>query len=404
MGAPYSSTLVSNYNVNPPPDDGSTSPQNRVQWANDVTKIGNPIKTALEANVADIEDGFGKVIGGATFVNTGVSYVVLAADQGKEIRATASGITITTPDCTVVGAPFMFAVQNASTGTVTVAGSNPGVQQNVDGVSSTIIQPGAGAFLNTDGTNWFTVGANFTKPVPPPASFKNLSVKVTDNTHVALVADFIVVTDGNGSFQTLAYNQSINLGTTGANALDTGSIAIDTWYAIWAIAKPDGTVAGLASTSSTSPTMPSGYTYKARVSWAQTIHSSATLYGTWQLGRVARYIVGLAQTTSNLPNIINSANTAWTAQSVTRFVPPTASTVTLLIGISAGAGNSVIEVAPNNSYPTSGVHAGIQLEVGGGQVSTELVELLLESTNFYYGSGGAGSTPNIDCYGWGDNI
>lgn len=51
----------------------------------------------------------------------------------------------------------------------------------------------------------------------------------------------------------------------GANALDTGSMANTTWYYSWVIAKADGTVAGLASASSTAPTMPADYIYKRRV-------------------------------------------------------------------------------------------------------------------------------------------
>lgn len=55
---------------------------------------------------------------------------------------------------------------------------------------------------------------------------------------------------------------TVDISTPGAGGLDTGSEASDTWYYLWLIAKPDGTVAGLLSLSSTSPTMPSGYVYK----------------------------------------------------------------------------------------------------------------------------------------------
>jgi hypothetical protein len=53
---------------------------------------------------------------------------------------------------------------------------------------------------------------------------------------------------------------------SGANGLDTGAEANSTWYYGWVIAKADGTKAALLSTSSSAPTMPSGYTYKALVS------------------------------------------------------------------------------------------------------------------------------------------
>lgn len=61
-----------------------------------------------------------------------------------------------------------------------------------------------------------------------------------------------------------APTQTINITASGANGLDTGAEASNTWYYIWAIS--DGTnYRGLLSVSSTSPTMPSGYTYKLLV-------------------------------------------------------------------------------------------------------------------------------------------
>lgn len=58
---------------------------------------------------------------------------------------------------------------------------------------------------------------------------------------------------------------TIDCATTGANGLDTGSLANSTWYHVFAIGKTDGTVARLASTSAGSPTLPSGYTLKRRL-------------------------------------------------------------------------------------------------------------------------------------------
>jgi hypothetical protein len=57
---------------------------------------------------------------------------------------------------------------------------------------------------------------------------------------------------------------TIDCGTVGANGLDVGSFANNTWYHAFAIAKPDGTGALLASLSTT-PTLPSGYTLKRRI-------------------------------------------------------------------------------------------------------------------------------------------
>jgi hypothetical protein len=59
---------------------------------------------------------------------------------------------------------------------------------------------------------------------------------------------------------------TVDITASGANGLDTGSEAAWTWYHIYVIYNPTTeTYAGLLSISSSSPTMPSGYTKKRRV-------------------------------------------------------------------------------------------------------------------------------------------
>ncbi len=251
---------------------------------------------------------------------------------------------------------------------------------------------------------------------PPQAAFKNLSIKVASNTTVNLAADAVITTDGTLS-QNTAVSSTINLGTTGANALDTGTIAIDSWYAIWTIAKTDGTTAGLASLSFTAPTMPSGYTYKARVGAVQTIHATATLYGTWQFGRKAQYVLGLAQTALSVAMATGTAGTySFTSPTlvtvaVARFVPPTASRIVITANdnYTNQTGSNII-VAPSQAY--SGTNAGpggangfiaplfINSAGGGSQIAT--VEMLLETTTVSWCSSAAGGS--IICQGWEDNI
>ena len=64
---------------------------------------------------------------------------------------------------------------------------------------------------------------------------------------------------------------------SGANGLDTGSEAATTFYHLFAIGKSDGTLALLLSTSATSPTMPSGYTFK-RLLWGVANDASSNFY------------------------------------------------------------------------------------------------------------------------------
>ena len=86
----------------------------------------------------------------------------------------------------------------------------------------------------------------------------------TANSQVAVSWDGInLVGASNGQLIT-AGPATISTGATGANGLDTGTAAASTWYSVWVISN-GSTTAGLLSTNPTSPTMPSGYTYKGRV-------------------------------------------------------------------------------------------------------------------------------------------
>jgi len=83
---------------------------------------------------------------------------------------------------------------------------------------------------------------------------------------IDITADAMAIED----FVTTSFSATpltVDITVVGANGRDSVTAeAADTWYYIFVIAKPDGTnTAGLFSTSSTAPTMPSGYTKKRRV-------------------------------------------------------------------------------------------------------------------------------------------
>lgn len=59
---------------------------------------------------------------------------------------------------------------------------------------------------------------------------------------------------------------TVDIASAGANGLDTGAEAANTWYYVWIIMKEDGTTASLLSVSSTAPTMPATYIRKRLVS------------------------------------------------------------------------------------------------------------------------------------------
>lgn len=267
----------------------------------------------------------------------------------------------------------------------------------------------------SSGLNLNTATGALTSAFAPSGSFKNLSIKVTGNTTIAVAADFVTTTNGT-SFQTTPVSCTINMATTGANALDTGSIATSTWYAVWIIVKDDATTGCLGSlqfsaNGTFTGNLPSTYTYYARVGAVRTASGVAQLLGTWQFGRRAQYVVGLAQTTT-VPNIAGGIGAVGTydvttptyaAQSVSAVVPPTASEIdiTYTNAYGAAATRSML-AAPSAVYAGPLSNTPPPVSAVSSVISTGRVTWVLESTDVYLATSGAGGA--ISCPGWTDNI
>lgn len=244
-------------------------------------------------------------------------------------------------------------------------------------------------------------GSTLVFPFPPAASFKNLSIKVASNTTVTVAADYVsLATSNSSSVTTTPLGGTINFGTTGANALDAGAIASGTWYAIYGIGPSSTsttTACMLASTSFTTPALPTGYDRAARIGAVVTSTSTAAqnLMGTWQFGRRAQYVVGLAQTTT-YPAIASGTTTSLaTPFSVARFVPTTASIIHMQL---AAAGGTIVATGPTTAANASSM---LSIAVSGTSMLFP-ASLLLETTTVSYNSNSVSN--GLAATGWDDNI
>jgi len=125
--------------------------------------------------------------------------------------------------------------------------------------------------IGTTGLTFQQVGATQTS-ASIQGSFKNLQASATGlSANVTVTADEITVENASNAYQTLRAVNLIIAGTASgaANGLDAGALAISTWYSVWVIWN-GVTTAGLLSLSATAPTLPAGYTHKARVGWIRT--------------------------------------------------------------------------------------------------------------------------------------
>jgi hypothetical protein len=281
-----------------------------------------------------------------------------------------------------------------------------------------ITTQGAQQFCYGDGTNIVLIQSVFYSGVQ--GTFKNLQSSATGlSATVTVTADEISVENGSSAYVTLrAASLSINSAGAGANGLDTGTLAASTWYSVWVIWNGT-TAAGLVSLSTTAPTMPSGYTHKARVGWIFTDGSvnkyplSFTQYGR----RIQLKIAAGSNVTAAILIASGVAGSitapTWVAVAVRSTTPTNGSippTASKFIGIAAndGSGNSDLIVAPNNAYGaiTSGINPPPvawhpSTNTYGGDYS-KMFEFQVESANIYWASAVAAN--KLYAYGWEDNL
>ena len=115
----------------------------------------------------------------------------------------------------------------------------------------------------------------------------------------------------------------VDITTSGANGLDTGTESASTWYYIW-LAKGASGVCGLISASSTAPTLPSGYDQSKRRIGSVRNNASSNLLNFRQYGaerqKEYRY---WEQRDTQLRVITDGQATTWTDISLATRIPPT---------------------------------------------------------------------------------
>lgn len=280
--------------------------------------------------------------------------------------------------------------------------------------TTAVLAPGsAGQFLQSAGA----AAPVFASPPSVTGTFKNLRLSTTGTSApVTVTADEIVVSDGAGYYKTLS-NVSLSIAGTSsgvANGLDTGALAISTWYSVWVIwNQPSNITAGLLSTSDTAPTLPSGYTFKARVGWMKTDGTGNKFpLGIIQQGRKVRYKIASGSNVTGLPIVAsgtqgNTATPTWVSNSLTAYIPTTAKVYTAYAYSNVDSGGNVTLLASNNTYGgyDSMVNPAplfVVVSNVAGYYTTSVGELSNEDGNLYYAGAGAGSSAKV--VGWEDNL
>lgn len=214
--------------------------------------------------------------------------------------------------------------------------------------------------------------------------FSNLNIAYTGAQTVSIGADAVALFNSSGNmFGAASVSLTFTATSSGANGLDTGSIANGNYFLFVIYNPTTGTVASLGSLSATAPTLPSGYTYKRRVGWF--VYSSSTIInfqqhnftGTWAASRI----------------VINGASTL-VSVSIAGFVPATATKVRGFLVTN----NNNAEVLDTNNNPLVSVAAAPVGSCGWYYEGAIWVGTL----NLNYSSSSSGGALNVS--GWDDNI
>lgn len=183
--------------------------------------------------------------------------------------------------------------------------------------------------------------------------------------------------------------KTIDCTTTGANGLDAGSLANTTWYHVFAIAKADGTVAALASTSVSSPTLPSGYTYQRRIGSFKT-DGSAHIIAFSQVGDEFIW----AAVAGDL-----NTSTLSTVATLVALTVPTGVVVIALYRANSASNIVLINSPSENSVAVNATAGNISLEVGG---AADFRTRTNTSAQVRVVAGAGSTTLQIATYGWLD--
>ncbi len=323
------------------------------------------------------------VISRATNTILGVS------DYARSFKATA-GFTQTLTAAATLGDGWYCFYRNASTGNVII---DPNAAETIDGQAQIYLRPGESCVIVCDGANFYTIGLS--RQAGAIAEGRNVAARTNSGsplTTIDITADELTVRDANGLSIVLAsVSVSPAITASGANGLDTGSEAGSTWYYGWVIAKPDGTVAGLLSTSSSAPTMPSGYTFKALVT--AVYNDSGTNFVAYrQMGFDVFY-----ESTKQV--LVGGGSTVEAAVSVSVQVPPIAREIFCAGDASATSAAADAQITATFRYISGAFFAqAIAFAPAGTHSSFEGISFTIPnvSQQFYYliaaaGAGASGS-------------
>jgi hypothetical protein len=220
------------------------------------------------------------------------TYSVAVGDDRKFITADATGgaFVITLPAVADAESGFEVTVMkvDSSSNAVTVDGNGA---ETINGVSDLDLPDQySAAIFRCNGSEWlaYSITPSTTTRILPAGEISGLAISNngSDSDHDIDIATGECRSDddtGNIILSTALTKRGDASFAEGDDqgGMDTGSIAADTLYFVYAIGKTDGTADVLFTVTDGSPTMPSGFTLKRKIGILRTDASANFLAFTW---------------------------------------------------------------------------------------------------------------------------
>ena len=172
-----------------------------------------------------------------------------------------------------------------------------------------------------DANNVFQYSVDNVSSSPAPQSgqsTRNLAITATANSNSIPVSanEVIMENSSNASMVVANFSATILANTTGLNGVDSGSLAANSWYHVWAIGSSNGANGGLLSANAVFPTaMPANYSFACYLGalWSNATSNMSSLAQVENMACCLSQIILSA-----------GANAAFTAFAFANVVPPTA--------------------------------------------------------------------------------
>jgi hypothetical protein len=211
---------------------------------------------------------------------------------------------------------------------------------------------------------------------------------ISPDCKVDVLAKEIILQDDNfNSFRVTEVDLTLDITMSGANGLDTGAESNYRWYYIWIIARADGTVAGILSSSPDHPTIPANYVYKAFAGAVHNCRNSGDDFGPIkQVGNTAgRNAVAVVNSgTAIIPTSMNCSG------AIPEKAVKAMGDITLNIAPGGGRGAGWIRSAPDQGCVEFAGYLNVQ-----GRLTVPFCVPIIETQTLYYNRDSSSNAESI---------